>query len=267
MKNILNEFQKIVYDNTTKEEEYIDFRKKYEEEALNSDPILYIGLCVDFYLQRENISKALYVLERFREGKYISLSVEEFMAELKEKIEKEQNPVRKKEVSNKEIATALLSKNREKILFAFQALSTKNIRLFLPQVEKFLSQNPEEDLQRLLLILLVEQKVDQAFTFTFLGKEQRIIPNTLSLPFEKEEFQTFLKKMPSYFLSPDTLEMAENIVRKLAVCIFPGSFSNGMEDEVVFKTIQDIIFSYQGKSFSFESEKEEKLYTFYQTFL
>lgn len=256
-----DELKKIVYELTSSKEEFLSFCKENEENLLTLDPILYLGLKVDFYLQRDLINEALEVIENHKKGKYISLECEEFLSELKDKIIKEIKQNNKKELTPSALKKELLSHKKEQVYYALRVLSTRNIRQYLDVIQEYFKQNKDhEDLTRLMLFLLVEQSINGFFTL-YLNKEKKILnPSRLVLPLEYDDYHIVENELKNHFLNPSDFQLAHDFLSQMAVSIYPDSLLKDYKSEDYIFFLQMFLNSLYGKEMLFSSNEEENLY-------
>ncbi len=235
MKNaeeLIKELKEIVYNLNSQEEDFLFFVEQHEQELLEKYPILYIGFKVDYYLQRDDLISGLEVINSFKNGKYISMEVEEFLENLKQEINKNINP-KVKEMSELQIEKSLFSNDEYKMANAIRYLSTKNIRNYLPLIHKFLKQIKNENMHRLLLLMLVEQKVDEEFIFFLNGKENKIKPSGLKLPFDNDNYNLEKAYISSLNKDPSTCSRKIDIYSSILVKAYPlNPFDNFTIDKI-----------------------------------
>ncbi len=256
-KELFQKMQNLVFNLDTKEEEFNFFVLQNEEELIKEDPILFIGLKVDFYLQREEIEKGLGVVLNYKNGKYISMEVEDFLNELKEEIIKDSSHKSSK-LSDEELNEYLLSNNDQKIVNAIRDLSNKNIRKYISLVEKFLCENQNEKMHRLMLILLVEQQVNKEFVFKLNNVERKINPSLLKLPFETNEYNLLSTYISSLNKDPSIINRKKEIYSYILVQAYPDNpFLNFKIDEI-YKYIDALDYDVCGLVYDISSLDENK---------
>ncbi len=169
-------------------EDELKFFIDNNQDLLKVDPLLFISQHIMFYALKEQPSNVLSVIDHYKNAPYISMEVEDFLNELKEKFQKEYDKKDKKfNVEN--VEPYLLSKNEAKMLRALSYLSNVNIRNFLPLVKEFLLLNDiAYKYKTLALFILVEQKVDEVISVYKEGEILKINPINLKLPFDNEVY-------------------------------------------------------------------------------
>lgn len=169
-------------------EDELKFFIENNQDLLKVDPLLFISQHIMFYALKEQPSNVLSVIDYYKNAPYISMEVEDFLNELKEKFQKEYDKKDKKfNVEN--VEPYLLSKNEAKMLRALSYLSNVNIRNFLPLIKEFLLLNDiVYKYKTLALFILVEQKVDEVISVYKEGEILKINPINLKLPFDNEVY-------------------------------------------------------------------------------
>lgn len=169
-------------------EDELKFFIENNQDLLKVDPLLFISQHIMFYALKEQPSNVLSVIDHYKNAPYISMEVEDFLNELKEKFVKEYDKKDKKfNVEN--VGPYLLSKNEAKMLRALSYLSNVNIRNFLPLVKEFLLLDDiAYKYKTLALFILVEQKVDEVISVYKEGEILKINPINLKLPFDNDVY-------------------------------------------------------------------------------
>lgn len=264
---LFKEMQELVFKDTD-EDLFLTFCKDNEEMLLNEDPITYMSQKIDFYLQRENADGALNVIEQFKKGKYISMECEEFLDDVKTKILETVQHNQNREKSKEEIISYLLSNKREKVIYAIQELSVRNLRLFIAPIEEFLKKNKDEDLSRLLLIILVEQKVDHEFIFTFKRKKKAINPYYQILPTDDKNYKEMMEFIGNqYRLSPQETTFIQDMMMQIMVTIYPDNIFQEFDMYQLYDYLRLLykMTTKKGERIKFKNKKEmENFLKFYK---
>jgi hypothetical protein len=220
-------------------EDELKFFIDNNQDLLKVDPILFISNHVMFYALKEQPSNVLSVIEHYKNAPYISMEVEEFLNELKEKMLKAYE-TKEKKFDESKLRPYLLSKTEGKIIRALNYLSTVNIRMHLDLVREFLL---KEDIsykyKTLALFMLVEQKVDSVFEIYKDDGKFSINPINLKLPFDNDLYidaKNYLKKVcpPSYY--DETLE----IFNSIHIRTYPDSILEEYNSNLVVDVCVDI---------------------------
>ena len=220
-------------------EDELKFFIDNNQDLLKVDPILFISNHVMFYALKEQPSNVLSVIEHYKNAPYISMEVEDFLNELKEKMLKAYE-TKEKKFDESKLRPYLLSKTEGKIIRALNYLSTVNIRMHLDLVREFLL---KEDIsykyKTLALFMLVEQKVDSVFEIYKDDGKFSINPINLKLPFDNDLYidaKNYLKKVcpPSYY--DETLE----IFNSIHIRTYPDSILEEYNPNLVVDVCVDI---------------------------
>lgn len=217
---LFKKMRDLVFDLSNEESDFNFFVMQNEELLLKIDPILYIGLKVDYYLQRDEIEKGLSVVYAFKSGKYISMEVEDFLEDLKNQILKDGNAV-EKVIDDEKIEEDLFSNNEQKVVNIIRILSNRNLRKYLDLLDRYLKTFKNEKMHKLILILMVEQHIDEEFSFYFEGEVKRIIPSSLKLPFENNEYRIMCAYIASKNKNPSDIKNIKDIYSYILVQAFP----------------------------------------------
>lgn len=204
------------------EERLNEFLNQYKETIYHLDPIATIGYHLDFYLHEDNATEALMVLNDYQEMPYISMDVEDFMKELKEKIISTM-PKAKPVITKEEIEKGLFSDSDEKVAYYIRILSQSNIRQYLGVISNFLTSKQAYKLKLLMLFVLIEQKVNQEFVVTKGELSFKLIPSLLDLPFNDPYYLMLLKKIEAYSESPTVIDYAVELLNTAQIMCFPES--------------------------------------------
>lgn len=255
---LITELKRIVYKDGTMEE-LVLFVNRYGDYLLEVAPTLMIGYHVDFYLQRGLITRGLDILSNYKSRPYISMEVEDFMNELYDSILNSTS--NKKTYSFEDMKVDLFAPSFDKNLNALRHLSTMNVRRCLDVVSKFLKENKDEKLHRILLIILKEQGINMTFEFLLGGIYRKINPLNVTLPFETELYQTMMEYFNKVVKNPDSLNRIVEIFCTILTLAFPDNIFNGYDEETIFNVLSRIEKDTLGyKSKDSECIQENELY-------
>ena len=203
-------------------------------DLLRADPVRFISCHVRYYAYSERVDKELEVIARYKNGPYISMTVEDLLDELKTEVERLKEPP--KVLSDEGIKAYLLSGDVEKIAVSLKRLSGKNIREYLPSVRKFLMQKIPYKYKTLALFILIEQKVEGEFEVEKDGMIYTLQPTLLDLPFDTFEYAECKNEIENADASPQVKAYAVELLNACQIKRFPDSFlSDG--DVALMKTI------------------------------
>lgn len=221
-------------------EDELKFFIENNQDLLKVDPILFISQHVMFYALKEEPSNVLSVIDYYKNAPYISMEVEDFLNELKEKFVKEYNKKDKK-FNEEDVKPYLLSKNESKIIRALNYLSKANIRSYLPLVKEFLLlEDIAYKYKTLVLFILVEQKVDEVINIYRAGEILKINPINLKLPFEEEVYL----EAKDYFdktCDPSLFDVSLEVLNTVHIRTFPNSILEEYDPELIVDLCIDLV--------------------------
>lgn len=192
------------------------------EELIKINPILLIGSHVDYYLQKEDIPSSLMILSQYMNRPYISMQCEDFMKELKDKII--QTTKRKeKEVSKEEILKNLLSNKEGQIVGAIQYLAKRNLRNYNKVIDLFFKSEAIYKFKALLLLALVEQKVDKEYEIDNNGLSYKVEPSILDLPFDTYPYIKIVEMIKEENLDPSLYRSVIELINMCEIKNYPNS--------------------------------------------
>lgn len=205
------------------------------EELIKTDPILLIGSHVDYYLQKEDIPSGLMILSQYMNRPYISMQCEDFMKELKDKII--QTTKRKeKEVSEEEILKNLLSNKEGQIVGAIQYLAKRNLRNYNKVIDLFFKSEAIYKFKALLLLALVEQKVDKEYEIDNNGLCYKVEPSILDLPFDTYPYIKIVEMIKEENLDPSLYRSVIELINMCEIKNYPNSLLD-MDNLKLYKDI------------------------------
>ncbi len=255
--NLIEELKNIIYKEN--DEEHLNlFLSKHEKELLEIDPILLIGYHVDFYLQKDQIKKGLDVLNYYKSKPYISMTVEDFMNELYEKINDDAflNNSSNKNYTKYDIEKDLFSDSFEKQVVAIKRLSSMNVRNYLDLINAFFLKNKNDKLNRLLIIVLVEQNISNTFKCYIGGIYRSIKPSEITLPFEEKQYKEMIDYINNNVKNPDSLNRLIDIFSSINVMSFPDKLFKNYDSETIFKVLLRI----EKESLGYKTESSSSSY-------
>ncbi len=220
-------------------EEELKFFIDNNQDLLKVDPVLFISNHVMFYALKEQPANVLSVIEHYKNAPYISMEVEDFLNELKEKMLKAYE-TKDKKFDEAKLKPYLLSKTEGKIIRALNYLSTVNIRMHLDLVRAFLL---KEDIpykfKTLALFILVEQKVDGVFEIYKKDGKFSINPINLKLPFDSDLYKE-AKKYFDEVCPPSYHDSALEIFNAVHIRTYPDSILEEYNPNLIVDICIDI---------------------------
>lgn len=208
--------------NNQNEDEFLYFLDK-NSHLLKIDPILFIGNHISFYAEQENLSKAIEVVNHYKNAPYISMEVEDFLNEMLEELSSlNANP--SKNYDEMQIRKMLFSTNEEARTSALHYLSKQNIRNYLPLIQDYLLFDIPYKYKTLALFILVEQNVSTDIKVSKNGRIYTYKPSNLVLPFDDDSYLSCKKSIEELSKNrPDVTKLAIELLNTLQIKIFPDS--------------------------------------------
>lgn len=125
-------------------------------------------------------------------------------------------------------APAFLQLPFQQQLVQIHELTEKNIRPFVAEIKKVIeTETVHPFIQSLLLIVLVEQQVDSQILFQKFGHEATVNPAQLQLPTQLPQYQEIMLQLLEVLeQSPSMLEVAQQLVAKHAIIVYPFEWKN-----------------------------------------
>ncbi|MDD6301757.1 MAG: hypothetical protein PUA56_00380 [Bacillales bacterium] len=209
--------------NKGSEEELVFFVDNHQE-LLKEDPILFIGLHVSFYANKDDISNVIRVINYYKQAPYISMEVEDFLNELLQENEKLNKRSLKSDFNIEKLEKMLLSKDESQIASCLQFLSKQNIRLYLDLIEKFLLSDTKYKYKTLALFILVEQKISQEIIVEKDGIIYSLEPSSLCLPFDDFAYMDCKNYIEHSNESMDVISLAIEALNISQIKEYPNGF-------------------------------------------
>ena len=217
---LFNEMAELV--NLQNEEEFLFFIDK-NAYLLRVDPILFIGNHISFYAEKEDITKALEVVNHYKNSPYISMEVEDFLNEMHQELSSlsSQN---KKDYDEGQIRRMLFSSNEEARASALHYLSKQNIRNYIPLIQDYLLLDIPYKYKTLALFILIDQNVSLDIKVSKNNRIYTYKPSSLSLPFEDISYLNCKKVIEEVGSSrPDICKLAIELLNTIQIKMFPDS--------------------------------------------
>lgn len=223
------------------------------DNLLNDDPKKTMFINIDLLLLKEDFVRALTTLSLFEELPYISIEIEELLPELKKYIYKKMNK-NSKNISDEELIKNLQNfDNNELFLKSIYEIQKRDLKPFLASLKRSLV-NPKVDdsLKTLILILLVEKRVDEEIKIIKDAVEYNVIPHYLDPIITMDEIE---KMVYLHIKDKDVsiLNLMCQLIAQYALSIYPDSFvSDDGQKELMYAFY---LFAYE----MFQKDKEEVL--------
>ena len=171
-------------------DEALDTIEKYQNIVEKEYPYQLMKLHFELLLSKSLYDEARIALRHYEDLPYVSQEVEEFMRDMKSRIEEEANSKQVKNYSMDEICDVLEKETNQgivsRILFS---LKNYNVNIYIDSLKKFLiREDIHPNFRTYGLILLVDNKYDEEISFLSIKGIIKVNPNKLFPPFMSKEF-------------------------------------------------------------------------------
>ena len=201
------------------------------ELLLKDDAKKTMFLNIDLLLLTNDFVRALTAYSYYEELPYISIEIEEFLPELKKYIyQKISNKTSK--MSDDEIINNLKNfDHRDLFLKSIYEVQKRDIKPFLPFLKDALkSEKIDNTIKSLILVLLVEKKVEDEVKVNKNGCEYTLIPRFLDPIITTKEIETIVYR---HIKDKDVsiLNLVNQLMVDFALKIYPDNFLEESEEE------------------------------------
>lgn len=168
----------------------LDEIEKYQKLIEGKYPFQLMKLHFELLLSKKLYDEARIALTHYENLPYISQEVEEYMVEMKKRIEDEAHPKAKKAFDLDEICDVLEKEtDQSKISQVIFSLKDYNINIYIDSLKIFLTrEDVHPNFRTYGLILLVDAKYDEEISFLSLKGIVKVNPKKLFPPFMSEPF-------------------------------------------------------------------------------
>lgn len=168
----------------------LDEIEKYQKLIEGKYPFQLMKLHFELLLSKKLYDEARIALTHYENLPYISQEVEEYMVEMKKRIEDEAHPKAKKTFDLDEICDVLEKEtDQSKISQVIFSLKDYNINIYIDSLKFFLTrEDVHPNFRTYGLILLVDEKYDEEISFLSLKGIVKVNPKKLFPPFMSEPF-------------------------------------------------------------------------------
>ena len=173
-----------------KVDQALDEIEKYQKLIEESYPYQLMKLHFELLLSKKFYDEARIALTHYENLPYISQEVEEFMRDMKTRIEDEAHPKGKKTLAMDEIYDVLEKETNQGIISqVIFSLKDYNINNYIDSLKVFLTrEDVHPNFRTYALILLVDNKIDEDIDFLSLNGIVKVNPKELFPPFMSKEF-------------------------------------------------------------------------------
>ena len=178
-----------------KVDQALDEIEKYQKLIEDKYPFQLMKLHFELLLSKQLYDEARIALRHYENLSYISQAVEEFMREMKTRIEEEAHPKAKKTFGLDEIMDVLEKETNQGIISQVVfSLKDYNIKIYIDSLKVFLTrEDVHPNFRTYALILLVDNRFDEEIEFLSLNGIVKVNPAKLFPPFMSKEFNEVCK--------------------------------------------------------------------------
>lgn len=175
--------------------EALDEIEKYQSILEKNYPLQLMKIHFELLLSKKLYDEARLALNHYENLPYISQAVEEFMRDMKIRIEDEAHPSQNKTYSIDEICEILETETNQGIVSQVVfSLKDYNINIYIDSLKIFLKRdNVHPNFRTYALILLVDNKFDEEIDFLSLNGIIKVNPSKLFPPFLSKSFNEVCK--------------------------------------------------------------------------
>ena len=180
-----------------KVDQAIDEIEKYQGLIETKYPYQLMKLHFELLLAKRLYDEARIALKHYENLPYISQEVEEFMQEMKTRIEDEAHPKAKKTYDIDEICDVLEKEtNQGTVSQVIFSLKDYNLNIYIDSLKIFLTrEDVHPNFRTYALILLVDNKYDEEIEFLSLKGMIKVNPKNLFPPFMSKDFNEVCRKI------------------------------------------------------------------------
>ena len=176
-------------------------------------------------------------LKYYQELPYESQVVEEILKAMPDYIRKEEkNSFGRREKSEEEIISLLMSDNDEEVFAAFDQIKNKPLNNFLLPILKIMRSHPRQVIRSFALLLLVNDKYDKEVTFLKGDKLINVVPASLEEPFKIDGYKDLMEfsyALQSTYHDPSIASNALNLVSSYLIYIYPDQLNLSKEESLI----------------------------------
>lgn len=223
---------------------YEDALKTIEDnqQILQSDLYSLIHIHISMLNILGRFDQAREVAKYYQNLPYESQQVEELLAKLPEIINlEEKKTYQTKHLDEDQLIAKLLSKEVTDVLMAIDSLRDRDIRAYLPTVQKILLNHPKQAIRSFALMLLVDKNVNVQMIFNHLDNQIKVVPSQLKPPFIGENFNNFTRRIAMEFKNPSLSENAIQILSSYIIYVYPDE---PVFDDILFQALLEISKKY-----------------------
>lgn len=208
----------------TKYDEALDNIEKYQSVIENVYLLRLMKLHFELLLMKKLFDEARLALSHYETLPYVSQEVEEYLREIKERIESESHPKNTKNYSFEEINETLENgANQGDVSNVLFSLKNYNINIYIDSLKKFLVRKDiHANLRTYGLLVLVDNKIDENIDVIVDDSLISINPSKIEPPFVGQRFSKVIQLVSSKCDSNVTLtSTALNLLNYYIIDTYP----------------------------------------------
>lgn len=192
-------------------------------ETLQKNLYLLIKVNIELLLILGAYDDAHEMVEYYQNLPYESQQVEELLRDLPKRIrEAEKNQYKNAELKDDDIKARLRANDKVTVMSAIDALSRKDIRPFINDIQHVLLNNQFQSMRSIALMLLVKAKVTIEVSMkNKKGDILKVIPAQIKPPFTDDKFNNLVKRIQTEFKNPSISDNAISILSTYIIDIYP----------------------------------------------
>lgn len=246
---------------TSKEIEAINFINENFDIIYSKYPLKLMRAHFELLLKNKLFKDARKALEMYENKPYVSQEAEEFMKQMHDRIESEEHPNVKSNLSIDEINEILeTSVNTAQLSTALFSLQDFNFSSYVSSlINVLVKKDIHPSLRTYALIVLVDNKYDKKVSFLSKDKYIELIPSKMNPPFKGENFEKIVKLLSEKNEQNITLEAtAFQLLNYYTMDIYPSDI-NSEDSELISDALILLAKEYMGiKSSSTNKKAIEK---------
>lgn len=242
---------------TSREIDAINFINENFVIIYSKYPLKLMRAHFELLLKNKLYKDARKALEMYENKPYVSQEAEEFMKDMHDRIDSEEHPNLKNNLSideiNEILETSINSAQLSNVLFSLQ---NYNFNTYVSSLLNVLvKKDVHPSLRTYALIVLVDNKYDKKISFLSKDKFLELIPSKLNPPFKGENFEKIVKLLSEKNEQNITLEStAFQLLNYYAMDIYPIDINND-DPELISDALILLAKEYMGIKSSNNNQK------------
>ncbi len=195
---------------------------KKNRQILQGDLSLLMKIHIEILCLLNNFDEAYEEIKYYENLPYVSQEIEEMIRQLPKLVrEEEKKAVSSRELTNDALKERLKSNEENIVLPALDIVRSRDINMFLNDIQRIMLSFPKQSIRSFALLLLVQKRIDKEFSFNHIGKAIKINPSKLEPPFIGDEFNDFVHALQNELKDPAVSEDAIQILSSYIIYMYP----------------------------------------------